>query len=72
MTTYLNRILEKEIATKYQKDMSFGLTVAGGALGGVAGVLLGDPWVAVGGFLNLAAGLPLYLSFRPGIRYGVK
>lgn len=71
-TIYLNQILEKEITTRFQKDMSFGLTVAGGALGGIAGVLLGDPWVTVGGFLNLAAGMPLYLSFKPGIRYGIQ
>ncbi len=38
----------------------------------IAVVLLGDPWVAVGGFLNLVAGLPLYLSFKPGIRYGIQ
>lgn len=71
MTVYLNRIQEKEIALGYQKDLSFGLTVVSGLIGGVAGILLGSPWIAIGGFLNFATGLPIYLSFKPGIRYGV-
>jgi len=28
--------------------------------------------VVVGGFLNFAFGLPIYLSFKKGIFYGVK
>ncbi|MBR1780903.1 MAG: hypothetical protein IJ751_05820 [Oscillospiraceae bacterium] len=72
MTIYLNRIQEKEIALRYQKNLSFGLTIASGLVGGVAGILLGSPWIAIGGFLNFVTGLPLYLSFKPGIRYGVQ
>ena len=71
-TIYLNVIHEKEIATKYQKDMSFGLTVAGGLLGAIAGIMLGNSWIILGGFLNLAGGLPIYQSFKPGIQYGVQ
>lgn len=29
-------------------------------------------WIVIGGFLNFAAGLPIYLSFKKGIFYGVK
>ena len=29
-------------------------------------------WMAIGGFLNLASSLPIYLSFKKGIFYGVK
>lgn len=72
MTIYLNLIHEKEIALGYQKDLSFGLTALAGLAGGIVGLLLGDGWIAAGGFLNFAAGLPIYLSFRPGIHYGVQ
>lgn len=78
---YLNRIHEKEIATKRQKDFSFGMTVYSGLAGAVigifqitsyAGVTPELVWIVVGGFLNFASGLPIYLSFRKGIFYGVK
>lgn len=77
---YLNKIHEKEIATKLQKDLGFGMTVYSGLAGTVIGiiqiVLSGVSaelvWIAVGGFLNFAAGLPIYLSFKKGIFYGVK
>ena len=72
MTIYLNLIHEKEIALGYQKDLSFGLTVFAGLAGGVVGLILGDGWIAAGGFLNFIAGLPIYLSFKPGIHYGVQ
>ena len=72
MTIYLNLIQEKEIALGYQKDLSFGLTAVSGLAGGIAGLLLGNSWIAVGGFLNAITGLPIYLSFKPGIRYGVQ
>ena len=29
-------------------------------------------WIVVGGFLNFAAGAPIYFSFKKGIFYGVK
>ena len=78
---YLNKIHEKEIATKRQKDLSFGLTAWSGLAGAVIGLLqiaqyaAASPdlmWIVLGGFLNFAAGLPIYLSFKKGIFYGVK
>ncbi len=78
---YLNKIHEKEIATKLQKDLSFGMTVYSGLAGAVIGTLQIMAftgayselvWLAVGGFLNFASGLPIYLSFKKGIFYGVR
>lgn len=78
---YLNKIREKEIATRLQKNLSFGVTAYAGLAGAVAGILqivlyagaLPElVWVVVGGFLNFASGLPIYLSFKKGIYYGVK
>ena len=77
---YLNKIREKEIATKLQKNLSFGMTVYSGLAGavvgmvqiaatGVSSVLV---WLTVGGVLNFVAGLPIYLSFKKGIFYGVQ
>ena len=77
---YLNKIREKEIATKLQKNLSFGMTVYSGLAGavvgmvqiaatGVSSVLV---WLTVGGVLNFAAGLPIYLSFKLGIFFGVQ
>ncbi|MBR1584958.1 MAG: hypothetical protein IJ662_05410 [Clostridia bacterium] len=72
MTIRPNLIHEKEIALGYQKDLSFGLTVAAGLAGGIVGLIINDGWIAAGGFLNFASGLPIYLSFKPGIHYGVQ
>lgn len=77
---YLNKIHEKEIVTKLQKDLSFGLTVYSGLAGAVIGILqiatIGVSsalvWIVVGGFLNFAVGSPIYFSFKKGIIYGVK
>lgn len=78
---YLNKIHEKEIATKLQKDLSFGMTVYSGLAGGLigllqivlyAGVSAELVWIVIGGFLNFASGLPIYRSFKKGIFYGVK
>ncbi len=78
---YLNKIREKEIATRRQKNLSFGMTVYAGLAGAVIGILQimlyagVSPelvWIIIGGFLNFAAGLPIYLSFKKGIIYGVK
>ena len=78
---YLNKIHEKEIATKRQKNLGFGVTVYSGLAGAVIGTLQialyagAAPelvWVVIGGFLNFASGLPIYLSFKKGIFYGVK
>ena len=78
---YLNKIHEKEIATRRQKDLGFGVTVFSGLAGAVVGILqivldAGASaelvWIVIGGFLNFAAGLPIYFSFKKGIFYGVK
>lgn len=77
---YLNKIHEKEIATRRQKDLGFGMTVFSGLAGAVVGivqiVVTGVSaelvWIVIGGFLNFASGLPIYLSFKKGIVYGVK
>ena len=78
---YLNKIHEKEIATKIQKDLSFGMTVYSGLAGSMIGILQMAlyagvsselVWVAIGGFLNFVSGLPIYLSFKKGVFYGVK
>ena len=77
---YLNNIHEKEIATKLQKNLSFGITVYSGLAGAVvgmtqittAGVSSVLVWLIVGGVLNFVAGLPIYLSFKKGIFYGVQ
>ena len=78
---YLNKIHEKEIATKLQKDLSFGLTVYAGLAGAFVGMLqivlyAGASselvWMVIGGFLNFASGAPIYFSFKKGIFYGVK
>lgn len=77
---YLNKIQEKEIATKIQKGLGFGVTVYSGLAGAIIGILqiviIGCSsalvWMAIGGFLNFASGLPIYLSFKKGIFYGVK
>lgn len=78
---YLNKIHEKEIATRHQKDFSFGMTVYAGLTGAIIGILQimiypNVPselvWIVIGGFLNFISGLPIYLSFKKGIFYGVK
>jgi len=78
---YLNRIHEKEIATKLQKDLGFGLTVFGGLAGATIGFLQmrgfdAAPvflyWIIAGGLLNFITGAPIYFSFRKGITYGVQ
>lgn len=78
---YLNKIHEKEIATKLQKDLSFGMTAYSGLAGSVVGILqivlyagvsAELVWIVIGGFLNFTAGFPIYRSFKKGIFYGVK
>ena len=72
---YLNRIHEKEIATKRQKDLSFGVTTYSGAVRAIVGIgqilYTGiSPalvWIVIGGFLNFAAESPIYFSFKKGI-----
>ena len=78
---YLNKIHEKEIVTRRQKDLGFGMTVYSGLAGAIIGILLivlypgvssELVWLVIGGFLSFASGLPIYLSFRKGIFYGVE
>ncbi|MCM1467327.1 MAG: hypothetical protein NC086_04200 [Alistipes sp.] len=80
-TIYMNIIHEKEIAMRFQKNMSFGLTVFAGLAGGIIGAVQiaaypAFSWTLVcmtaGGLINFVTGLPIYLSFRKGIVYGVK
>ena len=78
---YLNKIHENEIATRLQKNLGFGVTVYSGLAGAVigifqivlyAGVSPELLWLIIGGLLNFASGLPIYLSFKKGIFYGVQ
>jgi len=78
---YLNKIHEKEIATRLQKNLSFGITAYSGLAGAIIGILqialyagaLPElVWMVIGGFANFASCLPIYLSFKKGIYYGVK
>ncbi|MCM1388509.1 MAG: hypothetical protein NC231_14360 [Bacillus sp. (in: Bacteria)] len=78
---YLDIIHEKEIATKRQKDFGCGLTVFAGLAGGMIGICQMFSYgmaqtallcMSIGGFINFAAGLPIYLSFKKGIVYGVQ
>lgn len=80
-TIYLNKIHEKEIATRAQKNLSFGVTVFAGLAGAAIGLaqIFTYPslstaliWMAAGGFVDFATGLPIFLSFRKGIVYGVR
>ena len=74
----LNKKHEKEIATKLQKDLSFGMTVYSGLAGAMIGISqmlytgasAALVWIIIGGLLNFAAGFPIYLSFKKGIFYG--
>ena len=70
---FLNKIHEKEIATRTQKNLGFGVTVYAGLAGAVigifqivtyAGVSSEIVWIIIGGFLNFVSGLPIYLSFK--------
>lgn len=72
MTIYLGKICEKEIALRYQKDLSFGLTALAGVIGIIAGISCGSTIFLFGAVLNTAGALPIYLSFRKGITYGIK
>jgi len=80
IVVYMNKIHEKEIATKLQKDLSFGLTVYAGLLGGIIGLImlvqdsssLAVLFMMLGGFINFAFGIPIYLSFQKGIIYGIQ
>ena len=77
---YLNKIHEKEIATRLQKDLGFGMTAYSGLAGAVVGVLqivfTGSSselvWLVIGGILNFVSGLPIFLSFKKGVFYGVR
>ena len=78
---YLGKIHEKEIATRRQKNFSFGLLAYSGLAGAVIGILQSVActsasselvWIVTGGFLNFASALPIFLSFKKGIYYVVK
>lgn len=82
---YLDTIHEKEIATRLQKNLSFGATIFGGMAAGIIGgfqlaavgnyAALETPfliWMTAGGFLNFVFGLPIFMSFKRGIIYSDK
>lgn len=82
VTIYLNIIHEKEIATRRQKNLSFGVTVYGGLAACAIGILQlftayingteGTDFingVIIGGALNYIFGLPIFASFKKGIIY---
>lgn len=78
---YLGKIHEKEIATRRQKNFSICLLAHSGLAGAVVGILQSVAytsasselvWIVTGGFLNFASALPIFLSFKKGIYYGVK
>lgn len=82
MIVYMDRIHEKEIATRLQKNLSFGATVFGGLAAGMIGCLQlaaaqkpggGEIpyliWMTAGGFINFIFGFPIFASFKKGIRY---
>ena len=74
---YLNKIHEKEIATRAQKNMGFGATVFSGLTAGLIGVVqlaFGAEtecliWIIIGGFATFVFGIPIYASFKKGIIY---
>lgn len=79
--THLNKIHEKEMATRRQKNLSFGMTAYSGLAGAVivilqiviyTGISSEPVWIGIGGLLNFVSGLPIYLFFKKGIFYGVK
>lgn len=73
--------MKRKLPQDIKRDLSFGVTVYAGLAGAVIGILqivlyAGASseliWLVIGGFLNFASGLPIYLSFQKGIFYGVK
>ncbi|MCM1298552.1 MAG: hypothetical protein NC203_12095 [Firmicutes bacterium] len=76
--SYLNKICEKGISTRLQKNLGFGTLMLAGLAGGVIGIIhiafygISTEIVlaAVGGFVNFAACFPIFLSFKKGIIYG--
>lgn len=85
MIIYMGSIHEKEIATRLQKNLSFGATIFGGLAAGIIGIVqliiayrcdVGGKnllfRITAGGFLNFAFGLPIFASFKKGIRYSDK
>lgn len=73
---YLNKIHEKEIATKRQKDLSFGMTVCSGLAGAVIGILQIElyagvsselVWIIIGGFLSFARACRFTSPLKKGL-----
>lgn len=80
-TIYMNKIHEKEIATKLQKNLSFGMTACAGLIGGIISTISMLTYhsvsvytilIVIGGLLNFIMCLPIYLSFKKGIIYGIQ
>lgn len=79
--SYLNKIHEKEIDTKLQKNLSFGLLILSGLMQTLIGIIqaiickeisIELILIIIGSFINFVTGLPIYLSFKKGIYYGIK
>ncbi len=74
---FLGSMKARELV-RFMRIMSRGGSGLAGAVIGILqiGMLTGVSselvWIVIGGFLNFAAGLPLYFSFKKGIFYGVK
>ncbi|MCM1167610.1 MAG: hypothetical protein NC299_13305 [Lachnospiraceae bacterium] len=76
--SYLNKIREKGISTRLQKNLGFGTLMFAGLAGGINGIFGGVFYGAsteivlttVGGFVNFAACFPIFISFKKGIIYG--
>lgn len=71
-TIYLGKIHEKEIALRFQKDFSFGLVVAAGIGGIIAGIRIHSHAFLIGSLLNVMGAVPINVSFQKGIKYGIQ
>lgn len=82
---YLDRIKQKEIATRRQKNLGFGLMVLTGLLGYIVSIMqilvvarsgISAPrsliLVGVGALAVFAFSLPIYVSYKKGIFYRCK
>ncbi|MCM1054013.1 MAG: hypothetical protein NC394_00700 [Bacteroides sp.] len=78
--SYLNKIREKGISTRLQKNLGFGTLMLAGFAGGIIGIFhiffcgisTEIVLITAGGFLNFAAVLPIFISFKKGIIYGIE
>lgn len=69
---YLNVIHEKEICTKAQRDGGFGLILLAGIIGIICGLQMNAKLYIAGSVMTIIGCLPIYVSFKKGIRYEVE